>query len=53
VGEATARVRKRLLEHLVEAMATTGRTLPGPIPAETGRDLLDGLPARPPTKEER
>jgi 1-acyl-sn-glycerol-3-phosphate acyltransferase len=52
VGEATATVRKRLLEHLVDAKAATGRTLPGPIPAETGRDPLDGLPVQPPTKEQ-
>jgi 1-acyl-sn-glycerol-3-phosphate acyltransferase len=50
VREATVTVRKRLLEHLVESKVTTGRTLPGPIPVD--RDLLDGVPARPPTKEE-
>jgi 1-acyl-sn-glycerol-3-phosphate acyltransferase len=35
VRRASAELRNRLVEHLVEAMTVTGRTLPGPIPAET------------------
>jgi 1-acyl-sn-glycerol-3-phosphate acyltransferase len=40
VRRAAADLRNRLVEHLVEAMACTGRTLPGPIPG------LDAEPLR-------
>ena len=37
VRRAAADLRNRLVEHLVEAMARTGRTLPGPIPVPSLR----------------
>lgn len=44
VRRAAADLRNRLVEHLVEAMARTGRTLPGPLPgldAESLREARD------------
>ena len=38
VRRAAADLRNRLVEHLVEAMARTGRTLPGPIPGIAAED---------------
>jgi 1-acyl-sn-glycerol-3-phosphate acyltransferase len=35
VRRASDDLRKRLLDHVVEAKAATGRTLPGPLPAPT------------------
>jgi 1-acyl-sn-glycerol-3-phosphate acyltransferase len=38
-------LRKRMRDHLVEAMARTGRTLPGPLPEVTQRELLEARAA--------
>ena len=39
VRRAAGELRNKLVEHLVDAMALTGRTLPGPIPGPTPDDL--------------
>jgi 1-acyl-sn-glycerol-3-phosphate acyltransferase len=41
VRRAAADLRNRLVEHLVEAMARTGRTLPGPIPGIAAEDVRE------------
>ncbi|MGZ4581879.1 MAG: lysophospholipid acyltransferase family protein [Nocardioidaceae bacterium] len=43
VRRVTASLRNTFREHLVEAMATTGRTLPGPLPTPTQAEILQGL----------
>jgi 1-acyl-sn-glycerol-3-phosphate acyltransferase len=48
VRRAAATLRNNLVDHLVEAMAVTGRTLPGPIPA--WQPEMTGTPR---TKEQR
>jgi 1-acyl-sn-glycerol-3-phosphate acyltransferase len=50
VRRAAADLRNRLVEHLVDAMARTGRTLPGPIPGLDADDLREARGHR--TKEE-
>jgi 1-acyl-sn-glycerol-3-phosphate acyltransferase len=39
VRRAAADLRNKLVEHLVDAMALTGRTLPGPIPEVAADDI--------------
>lgn len=41
VRSATAFLRNKFVEHLVEAKATTGRELPGPLPETTEKDIRD------------
>lgn len=41
VRRTAADLRNKLAEHLVEARATTGRDLPGPLPLTTEKDLRD------------
>ncbi len=43
VRRVTAELGNTFRSHLVDAMATTGRTLPGPLPTQTEQDLLEGL----------
>ena len=41
VRRAAADLRNKLVEHLVEAMALTGRTLPGPLPGVGDDDMRE------------
>ena len=41
VRRTTAELRNRFVEHLVEATATTGRELPGPLPQITDKDVRE------------
>jgi 1-acyl-sn-glycerol-3-phosphate acyltransferase len=50
VRRATEELRNRLVSHLVEAKAMTGRDLPGPIPGFTEEQLFAGLHRHPPRK---
>lgn len=43
VRRTTEMLRNRLVEHLVEAKGITGRSLPGPVPGFTERELFEGL----------
>ncbi|MFP5253110.1 MAG: lysophospholipid acyltransferase family protein [Actinomycetes bacterium] len=41
VRRTAAELRNKFVEHLVEAKATTGRALPGPLPETTDKDIRD------------
>ncbi|MGH2579007.1 MAG: lysophospholipid acyltransferase family protein [Actinomycetota bacterium] len=51
VRRATAKLRNGLREHVVDAMATTGRELPGPMPGFTEKELFEGLDRHPARKK--